>query len=355
MKMDLLKRPRVLEKMRNFERTVRKTGSVGVMPRGFFINCDNRCNFSCKQCFTMSPECGDSAVIPVSVIKRLAVEADELGMYEIVLEGGEPLVDPNLFEIINAFGSDRFYLGITTNGYCLDEKMASRLAEAGVSRVVVSLDGMDSATHDSFRGVDGAFDRAIKALENVKKTGMRPSVNFLVGHYNARTSVVEEMCDFCAKRGYQIGLISASAPGNWKGKLEVLLDADDTKRLNDLRMVYSNMWRDLWPPIDNTRGRISGCLAVNRPYITPNGDVLPCSYIHVKIGNIYENSLKEILEYGFTIKYFREHSDVCFTGEDVCFVQKYLQKENMSMLNPPEARDVFFEDDFVGRDDSSNE
>ena len=70
-----------------------------------------------------------------------------------------------------------------------------------------------------------------------------------------------------------------------------------------------------------------GCTTVNRLYITPIGDVLVCPYVHIKIGNIFKQSLKEIVDYGFRIKYFRNHSDLCLAGEDKSFIKKVYDKK----------------------------
>ena len=47
--------------------------------------------------------------------------------------------------------------------------------------------------------------------------------------------------------------------------------------------------------------------------------MLVCPYVHIKIGNIFEQPLKDIIDHGFKIKYFREHSDLCLAGEDKVF------------------------------------
>ena len=90
-----------------------------------------------------------------------------------------------------------------------------------------------------------------------------------------------------------------------------------------------------------------GCNTVNRLYVTPIGDVLVCPYVHITIGNIYEKSLKEISEYGFSIKKFREYSSICLAGEDREFIQKYMQREQQSIFNPTPAEKIFGPDDFA--------
>ena len=100
-------------------------------------------------------------------------------------------------------------------------------------------------------------------------------------------------------------------------------------------------------PSDRNHEKILGCTTVNRLYVTPIGDVLVCPYVHIKIGNIFEQSLKEIIDHGFSIKYFRNHSDLCLAGEDKDFISKFMTKSGQTIFKPALAKDIFSEEDFV--------
>ena len=117
--MELKDNKRVLQKMRAFDRYISKNGNVGTAPRGILLNYSNACNFKCQQCFTQSPSRPVCGTLSLDDIRKLADEADELGMYEVLIEGGEPLVCKELYEIIRIFGADRFYIEMTSNGYLL--------------------------------------------------------------------------------------------------------------------------------------------------------------------------------------------------------------------------------------------
>ena len=58
-------------------------------------------------------------------------------------------------------------------------------------------------------------------------------------------------------------------------------------------------------------------------------------------------TLKEIIDYGFKIKYFKEHSDLCLAGEDKEFINKFMTLEGQSIFNPAKAEDIFKKEDFV--------
>ena len=108
------------------------------------------------------------------------------------------------------------------------------------------------------------------------------------------------------------------------------------------------MNRNLWNPFDKNNEKILGCTTVNRIYITPVGDVLVCPYIHIKIGSVWENSLKEITDNGFKIKHFKNHSNLCLAGEDTNFIKKFMTgKKGQSIFNPVNAKDVFTQEDYI--------
>ena len=121
----------------------------------------------------------------------------------------------------------------------------------------------------------------------------------------------------------------------------------EKKSLQDLRKKYGNLVRNLWNPFDRNNEKILGCTTVNRLYITPLGDVLVCPYVHNKIGNIFESTLKEIVDYGFSIKYFRNHSDLCLAGEDKEFIKKFMTKSGQTIFKPALAKDIFSQEDFI--------
>ena len=58
-------------------------------------------------------------------------------------------------------------------------------------------------------------------------------------------------------------------------------------------------------------------------------------------------SLKEIIDHGFSIKYFREHSDLCLAGEDKSFIKKFMTKSGQTIFKPALAKDIFSKEDFV--------
>jgi AdoMet-dependent heme synthase len=350
----LIDKPRLLKKLKNFHDYVRKNdGQIGTKQRGIDLNLNNACNLKCEYCFTNSP-IGDHAkeTLDLDMVASIADQADELGIFEFDLQGGELLLRPELlFQVLEAIQPERFYLYLTTNGFFLDKEMARRLADAKVGRVSVSVDSFDEQTHDKIRGRKESWKRAMQALKNVQEVGIDPYLNITVGHYNAFSEDIEMLCQYSEDENYTTLLNVAVPSGMWLkiDKMdEVVVNEKDKARLIGLRKRHKNILRNIWNPFDRSYEDVLGCNTVNRMYITPIGDVLVCPYVHIKIGNVYEQSLKEIRDFGFTIKHFSEHSPLCLAGENKEFIQKYMSYEGQSIFNPAIANEIFTEADYVG-------
>ena len=224
--------------------------------------------------------------------------------------------------------------------------MAKRLAEAQVSRVSVSIDSMDEKIHDEIRGRKDSWRRAIEALKHVKDAGMDPYLNITVGHYNANTDHFKKLLDYSKEQKYKTLLNVAVPAGMWQKMDEIICDEKDREYLRKIRKEYKNLVRNVWNPFDQNHEKILGCTTVNRLYITPIGDVLVCPYVHIKIGNIFEQSLQEIVKFGFSIKHFSDHSDLCLAGEDKSFINKFMTKSGQSIFKPALAKEIFPKEDF---------
>ena len=347
--MSLFNKPIAARKFADFHRYVKAHGNIGTKQRGIDVNVNNACNLKCEHCFTNSPK-GEhiKEVLSPEIIKRISTEAHNLGIFEYDLQGGELTLRPKmLYKTLESIGTERFYMYLTTNGAKLDRGMAKNLRDLGVDRVSVSIDSMQAAVHDKFRGKRGSWTRAIAALNYVKEAGMDPYLNITVGHYNAFDDDIEDMCRYSKEQGYTT-LINVATPGGmWHSAKDVMCNEDDTAHLIELRKKYQNILRNLWNPFDRMKEQVLGCNTVNRLYITPLGDVLPCPYVHIKIGNIFENDLKTISDFGFNIKFFSGYSKKCLAGEDFQFVKSYLSQPGQSIFNPADPHEIFGEDDFT--------
>ena len=332
-------KPYVFEKIMRYDDVLASGGSVAIVD----ICYDYACNMSCSHCCNMQFAKKDRA-LSLDDLADFSVQADALGLAQVNLSGGEPLVFKDLDGIVAAIDPSRFHVSISTNGLLLDEKRARHLKSIGVDKVKISVDSIDEDTYAQTRRQDGAYDKAIKALFVARDAGLQVSVQTVVSHQTARTDATERLARFCQDNGFNFDIMIAKAIGRWEGHEEVLLDPEDAAHLLALRAKYPLVQRDVFPSYGESAG---GCVAVLKTlHLTKYGDVLPCGFIHISIGNIFDEPLKDIIERGFRIRHFASRHPICLSGEDRGFVSDYMSRFYGKPLPIPWS-EAFGEEDFV--------
>ena len=281
-----------------------------------------RCNFKCAHCATTRMIKKDRKIDP-GILLDLSNQAEALGLCQFVISGGEPLLYPDLEEIFKALQPSKFHIAMSTNGWFMTEEKAIWLKKLGLDKVKISIDDFDEKIHDENRGVEGAYKRALKAMEFCKKAGMGVAIQAVVTHQNCKTDRTIKLAEFAQNMGYDLDIIVARAIGRWEGRHEVLIDQEDADFLWEVHQKYPALHRDTFP----TYGMHRGCGCVDSIlHVTPYGDVLPCVFIHIAIGNIFEEPLKDIIHRGQHLKPFACFSKLCLSGEDRDFINQYMTK-----------------------------
>ncbi len=300
------------------------------------------CNLKCKHCFTTRFTKKGRTLTPAD-LKKLSDEAHELGLCQFVISGGEPLILKDLKEAITALQPDKFHLSMSTNGYFLTTEMAKNLKAWGIDKVKISLDDFDEKQHDQNRDSDGAYKKAMDALFNAQEAGLGVVIQTVISHQNCRTDRTVQMAKFAQEHGFVVDVMIAHAVGEWEGKHERLIDEQDAAYMKEVHEQYPALHRDTFPTYGIERG--CGCINSNL-HLTQGGDILPCGFIPISMGNIFEESLGAILKRGQSIKYFKEYNPLCLSGEDRSFIDKYMTQCYGKPL-PVHWSEVFTEEDFI--------
>ncbi|MGQ9712283.1 MAG: radical SAM protein [Desulfotomaculales bacterium] len=119
------------------------------------IELTNECNLKCRHCYASAGEKLDNE-LSLDEIKQLLGEISQLGTMEVEFSGGEPLLRPDLFEMIEYAEGLDFSVVLITNGTLVDREVASTLGNLGLKHVQVSLDGLKE-NHNYLRG-DGTYE-----------------------------------------------------------------------------------------------------------------------------------------------------------------------------------------------------
>jgi radical SAM protein with 4Fe4S-binding SPASM domain len=155
-------------------------------PRLIFWEVTKGCNLRCIHCRATATELSSPLDLPTAKALNLIEQVSQYAKPILVLSGGEPLFRADIFELAR-FATDRgLRVALATNGTLVTEEVARKIVDAGVRRVSISLDGANAATHDTFRGIPGAFDAALKGFRNLQALGMSLQINMTIARHNAR-------------------------------------------------------------------------------------------------------------------------------------------------------------------------
>ena len=146
------------------------------------------CNLACRHCWLapkFDPDATRYPVLPVELFETAIREAKPLGLTGVKLTGGEPLLHPEIVQLLEIVRREELGLTIETNGVLCTPTLAAEIARSPNPFVSVSLDGTDAATHEWVRGIRGSFDQAVRAIRNLVAAGLRPQIIMSIMRGNA--------------------------------------------------------------------------------------------------------------------------------------------------------------------------
>ena len=263
------------------------------------------CNLACRHCRAAavdSPPPGELATDEcLALIDHIASFASPT----IILTGGEPLLRPDLCTIAAHATARGLRAVAALNGTLLDVGRARRLLDAGIRRISISIDGHDAAQHDSLRAVPGAFDGALRGIEAAKQAALPLQVNTTVTTENAgQLPDIHRLTISLGAVAHHIFLLVPTGRAAEQAGLE--LDAQRYEEvlgwLAEQQPVAPIEIRATCAPhyyrILRQRGvptKARGCLAGQSfCFIGHTGDVQPCGYLDISVGNVRETDLRTL-------------------------------------------------------------
>ncbi len=331
-------KPFVYEKVMKFSEKLQRGESIAIIQFQY----NYRCNFSCVHCSVKRFQGKkDKHSFTIADVKKLAQQADEMGLARFVMTGGEPLIFQDLAAVVEAIDPHKFYINVDTNGWFLDEKKAKYLKSLGIDRIQLSIDSLDPDEHDKFRKAKGSHERAMKAVDLALAAGLAIFIQTVVTKQRLHSAEFLEFVQYFNQKSVGVFVTYAKPVGAWEGNFDVLVDKDDMNYMRALERKH-NVYTHLTPAY----GLDMGCIGVKGMVsVTQYGDVLPCPYIHTSIGNVFEEPLKDIIQRGLNIKYFGEHVATCLIAEDRDFINKYILNRIYHKPLPVPWFEVFTDED----------
>lgn len=146
-------------------------------------NVGRRCNLRCVHCYSHSRDENYSGELTTEEAEKFIDGLGEFKTPVLLFSGGEPLMRPDLYQLVRRARSAGMRAVISTNGTLITERVAAELKDIGLSYVGISLDGLRDV-NDRFRGVTGAYDNALAGIRNCIKAGVKVGLRFTINKRN---------------------------------------------------------------------------------------------------------------------------------------------------------------------------
>ena len=311
-----------------------------------------RCNLKCCHCRAEATDDFVAGELSTEEVISVARDIRKAGDPIMILTGGEPLVRKDFFEIAKACVGMFSRVALATNGTIVDDAMARRIVDVGIKRISVSLDGMKASTHDTFRGVPGSFEATVRGYDAMARAGASLQVNATVARHNI--DEVEELLNFVLARKAEAFHVFALVPVGCGAQIseDARLSSEQMEKflrwlftksieLRDRIHIkatcapqYYRIMREVsrekgipmpGPGVGHGPGAghghgaagsgatsgmqamTRGCLAGSAVcFISRTGDVQPCGYLPLCVGNVRKQPFNDIWQSSEVFKALRD-------------------------------------------------
>ena len=268
-------------------------------------NITRKCNLKCSHCYINATTKESINELTTSEAKNLIDQISEVSRPLLILSGGEPLLRADVFELIKYGVSKGLKMGLGSNGSLIDSNIAHKLKKAGITTVSISLDSSKPELHDQFRGVTGSWKKAVNAIKVLRENNLLVQVNTTVTQQNYEEideimSLAEDLgvenfhLFFLVPTGRGVKMTDIS-PSKYEAMLTATFAKTSKHNLNVKPSCAPQFMRIAFNEGLDMRQWIRGCIAgLYYCRVYPDGEITPCPYLPIKLGNIREKSFKEI-------------------------------------------------------------
>lgn len=164
-------------------------------------NFTNMCNLNCKHCYQDAKAFGTPDELTLEEKINFVDTMEDAGVKVPMISGGEPLIHPDYFTVLDYMVSKGMHVATATNGTMLTKDFAAKLKEHGLAYIEISLDSVDPEKHDEFRGAKGSWKKTVKGIKNCVEAGIFTAVATV---FTKETiDEVDAMLDLAAELGAQ--------------------------------------------------------------------------------------------------------------------------------------------------------
>ena len=196
------------------------------------------CNLRCRHCWIQPKYQGGGKSYPsleLDLFRSIIEQAKPLGLSGVKLTGGEPLLHPNINEILDIVLAEDLRLTVETNGVLCTPELAEKMRACNNPFVSVSVDAAEPETHEWVRGVEGCFDATLEGFRNLVKVGFRPQLIMSIMRRNKdQMEATVRLAEALGAGSVKFNIVQPTARG------EVMHEAGET--LNIQELVELGQW-----------------------------------------------------------------------------------------------------------------
>lgn len=260
-------------------------------------NTTNACNLYCAHCYRSS---GEEAAGELTTAEGMTLIEDiaRAGFQIMIFSGGEPLLRPDIFDLIHHAREVGLRPVLGTNGTLLTLETARALKDAGLMAAGISLDSLDAAAHDRLRGQQGAWQAAVNGMQHCRAVGLPFQIHTTVMDWNEAeiTQITDFAVEIGARAHHIFFLVPTGRGEDIEGQAlerhayENVLTRIMSKAKNvsiEVKPTCAPQFIRVADQVGHKQRFAKGCLAgTSYCIISPRGDVQPCAYLDLPLGNV---------------------------------------------------------------------
>ena len=259
------------------------------------------CNLKCSYCRAFASAVPDQGEL---CTEEAVAFIDSIAIFQpmLILSGGEPLLRPDIFHLARHAVSRGLRVSLASNGTLITPEIVDKIAATGIGRVSISLDGATPQMHDGNRG-QGSFWAAMAGIEALRGR-VDFQINFTITKRNeAHVPAVFDLAEAVRAKALHFFFLVPTGRGREEDLIsperqeELLwqIDREQTERNLEVRVTCAPQYSRIAQ--QGSGRRAGGCLAGRSfVFVSRRGDVYPCGYLPLKVGNIREKKFIEIWE-----------------------------------------------------------
>lgn len=251
-----------------------------------------RCNERCTHCYIEKFWDDPKKVLGEKEWHKVLSELRMAGTLYIILMGGEAMLSPHFWFVLNQSAKMGFHTSMISNGLKIQKpEVAERLAQSGLKRVTVSVYSLDNEIHDRMTSVKGSLDKTLRAIDLCHEQGIEISVNSLLTEANA--AKIFDLHDWAMDQGFDLN-VDPNVTAKLNGDLAPTKLRAQPETLKWFYQERTRRWPKSAPRTSKETQADYVCnVAKGKCAVNPYGELLGCIEVRESLGSLVTGSFEK--------------------------------------------------------------